>query len=146
MEEQQQAPQPAAHPAWNPYLATCPTRQVLDCIADKWAALVVGLLIGGTRRFGELRREIQGVSQKMLTQTLRSLERDGIVRREVYATVPPKVEYSLTPLGESLAATLEELRLWAERNIEDVLRNRATFDAAAAVASESAAASAAKNR
>ncbi|MDQ0073091.1 DNA-binding HxlR family transcriptional regulator [Variovorax boronicumulans] len=146
MEEQQQDPQPAAHPAWNPYLATCPTRQVLDCIADKWAALVVGLLIGGTRRFGELRREIQGVSQKMLTQTLRSLERDGIVRREVYATVPPKVEYSLTPLGESLAATLEELRLWAERNIEDVLRNRATFDAAAAVASESAAASAAKNR
>jgi len=146
MEEQQQDPQPAAHPAWNPYLATCPTRQVLDCIADKWAALVVGLLIGGTRRFGELRREIQGVSQKMLTQTLRSLERDGIVRREVYATVPPKVEYSLTPLGESLAATLEELRLWAERNIEDVLRNRATFDAAAAVASESAPASAAKNR
>ncbi|MDP9892619.1 DNA-binding HxlR family transcriptional regulator [Variovorax boronicumulans] len=146
MEEQQQDPQPAAHPAWNPYLATCPTRQVLDCIADKWAALVVGLLIGGTRRFGELRREIQGVSQKMLTQTLRSLERDGIVRREVYATVPPKVEYSLTPLGESLAATLEELRLWAERNIEDVLRNRAAFDAAAAVASESAPASAAKNR
>ncbi|MGF6349244.1 winged helix-turn-helix transcriptional regulator [Variovorax sp. W2I14] len=146
MEEQQQDPQPAAHPAWNPYLATCPTRQVLDCIADKWAALVVGLLIGGTRRFGELRREIQGVSQKMLTQTLRSLERDGIVRREVYATVPPKVEYSLTPLGQSLAATLEELRLWAERNIEDVLRNRATFDAAAAVASESAPASAAKNR
>lgn len=146
MEEQQQDPQPAAHPAWNPYLATCPTRQVLDCIADKWAALVVGLLIGGTRRFGELRREIQGVSQKMLTQTLRSLERDGIVRREVYATVPPKVEYSLTPLGESLAATLEELRLWAERNIEDVLRNREAFDAAAAVVSESAPASAAKNR
>ena len=146
MEEQQQDPQPAAHPAWNPYLATCPTRQVLDCIADKWAALVVGLLLGGTRRFGELRREIQGVSQKMLTQTLRSLERDGIVRREVYATVPPKVEYSLTPLGQSLAATLEELRLWAERNIEDVLRNREAFDAAAAVASESASASAAKNR
>jgi DNA-binding HxlR family transcriptional regulator len=146
MEEQQQDPQPAAHPAWNPYLATCPTRQVLDCIADKWAALVVGLLLGGTRRFGELRREIQGVSQKMLTQTLRSLERDGIVRREVYATVPPKVEYSLTPLGQSLAATLEELRLWAERNIEDVLRNREAFDAAAAVVSESAPASAAKNR
>jgi DNA-binding HxlR family transcriptional regulator len=146
MEEQQKEPQRPKAPAWTPYLATCPTRQVLDCIADKWAALVVGLLIGGTRRFGELRREIQGVSQKMLTQTLRSLERDGIVRREVYATVPPKVEYSLTPLGESLAATLEELRLWAERNIEDVLRNRAAFDAAAAVASESAPASAAKNR
>jgi len=130
MEEQEDPQRPKA-PAWNPYLATCPTRQVLDCIADKWAALVVGLLMGGTRRFGELRREIQGVSQKMLTQTLRSLERDGIVRREVYATVPPKVEYSLTTLGESLAVTLDALRLWAERNIEDVLRHRESFDATA---------------
>lgn len=131
MDERQQDPQRPRAPAWNPYLATCPTRQVLDCIADKWAVLVLGLLLGGTRRFGELRRDIQGVSQKMLTQTLRSLERDGIVRREVYATVPPKVEYSLTTLGESLATTLDELRLWAERNIEDVLRHRETFDAAA---------------
>ena len=131
MDEQRQDPQRPRAPAWNPYLATCPTRQVLDCIADKWAVLVLGLLLGGTRRFGELRRDIQGVSQKMLTQTLRSLERDGIVRREVYATVPPKVEYSLTTLGESLATTLDELRLWAERNIEDVLRHRETFDAAA---------------
>jgi DNA-binding HxlR family transcriptional regulator len=130
MEEQEDPQRPKA-PAWNPYLTTCPTRQVLDCIADKWTVLVMGLLLGGTRRFGELRRDIQGVSQKMLTQTLRSLERDGIVRREVYATVPPKVEYSLTTLGESLAATLDELRLWAERNIEDVLRHRVTFDAAA---------------
>jgi len=132
MEERQQDPQRPKAPAWNPYLATCPTRQVLDCIADKWAVLVLGLLLGGTRRFGELRRDIQGVSQKMLTQTLRSLERDGIVHREVYATVPPKVEYSLTTLGESLATTLDELRLWAERNIEDVLRHRETFDAAVA--------------
>jgi DNA-binding HxlR family transcriptional regulator len=132
--EEQDLHRPKA-PAWNPYLATCPTRQVLDCIADKWAVLVLGLLLGGTRRFGELRRDIQGVSQKMLTQTLRSLERDGIVRREVYATVPPKVEYSLTTLGESLATTLDELRIWAERNIEDVLRHRETFDAAGAAAS-----------
>jgi DNA-binding HxlR family transcriptional regulator len=90
-------------PAWDVYKLSCPTRQVLDCIADKWAALVVGLLLGGTRRFGEMRKAIEGVSQKMLTQTLRNLERDGMVSRRVYATVPPKVEYSLTPLGLSLA-------------------------------------------
>lgn len=117
-------------PPWNPYLATCPTRQVLDCVADKWAVLIMGLLLGGTRRFGELRRDIEGVSQKMLTQTLRSLERDGIIDREVFASVPPKVVYSLTPLGESLATTLDELRLWAEQNIEDVLRHRQSFDRA----------------
>lgn len=115
-------------PPWNPYLATCPTRQVLDCVADKWAVLIIGLLLGGTRRFGELRRDIEGVSQKMLTQTLRSLERDGIINRRVFASVPPKVEYSLTALGESLATTLDELRLWAEKNIENVLRNREMYD------------------
>lgn len=119
-------------PRWNPYLATCPTRQVLDCVADKWTVLVVGLLIGGRKRFGELRREIQGVSQKMLTQTLRSLERDGLVSRRVFASVPPRVEYSLTPLGESLAETLDGLRLWAESNIEDVLRSQKAFDKASA--------------
>ncbi len=117
-------------PAWNPYQATCPTRQVLDCVADKWAVLVIGLLLGGTRRFGELRRDIEGVSQKMLTQTLRSLERDGIINREIFACVPPKVEYSLTSLGMSLATTLDALRLWAEQNIEEVLRSQQSFDAA----------------
>lgn len=115
-------------PPWNPYLATCPTRQVLDCVADKWAVLIIGLLLGGPRRFGELRRDIEGVSQKMLTQTLRSLERDGIVNREVFASVPPKVEYSLTTLGASLAGKLDELRIWAEGNIEAVLSNRQLYD------------------
>lgn len=124
-------PSPAPHPAWNPYLATCPTRQVLDCVADKWAVLIVGLLRAGPQRFGELRRNIEGVSQKMLTQTLRSLERDGIIHREVFASVPPKVAYSLTPMGRSLSVTLDELRVWAERHIEDVLRHRASFDQAA---------------
>lgn len=124
---------PPRPPAWNPYLATCPTRQVLDCVADKWAVLILGLLLGGPKRFGELRRDIEGVSQKMLTQTLRSLERDGIVHREVFASVPPKVEYSLTTLGDSLAVTLDALRVWAEGNIEQVLRHRAVFDAGSGV-------------
>lgn len=115
-------------PAWDVYKASCPTRQVLDCIADKWAALVVGLLYRGTRRFGEMRKAIEGVSQKMLTQTLRSLERDGIVSRRVYATVPPKVEYSLTPLGHSLAGIVEQLRVWSESNIETVLASQQVFD------------------
>ncbi|WP_235978864.1 winged helix-turn-helix transcriptional regulator [Zestomonas carbonaria] len=99
-------------------------------MADKWAVLIIGLLLGGPRRFGELRRDIEGVSQKMLTQTLRSLERDGIIDRKVFASVPPKVEYSLSTLGESLATALDELRLWAEKNIEDVLRNRELYDGA----------------
>jgi DNA-binding HxlR family transcriptional regulator len=117
-------------PSWNPYLATCPTRQVLDCVADKWAVLIVGLLTQGPQRFGELRRNIEGVSQKVLTQTLRSLERDGIIHRAVFASVPPKVEYSLTPMGGSLASTLDELRVWAEQHIEDVIRHRTSFDEA----------------
>ena len=116
------------HPEWDVYKATCPTRQVLDCIADKWAAMVVGLLGRGTLRFGEMRKAIEGVSQKMLTQTLRSLERDGIVSRKVYASVPPKVEYSLTPLGQSLAGIVEQLRVWSESNIEVVLASQQTYD------------------
>ncbi|WP_159912119.1 helix-turn-helix domain-containing protein [Pantoea sp. 18069] len=115
-------------PPWNPYLATCPTRQVLDCVADKWAVLIIGLLLAGPRRFGELRRDIEGVSQKMLTQTLRSLERDGIVNRKVFASVPPKVKYSLTTLGASLAGKLDGLRIWAEDNIEAVLGHQKIFD------------------
>jgi DNA-binding HxlR family transcriptional regulator len=104
---------------------------VLECVADKWSVLIIGLLIGGPRRFGALHRDIQGVSQKMLTQTLRSLERDGIITRQVFASVPLRVEYSLTSLGESLSVTLDSLRVWAEKNIEDVLQHRKSFDDAA---------------
>lgn len=125
-------------PVWNPYVATCPTRQVLDCVADKWAVLIVGLLRGGPQRFGELRRSIEGVSQKMLTQTLRSLERDGIVDRAEFTSAPPKVfVYSLTPLGSSLATTLDALRVWAEQHIENVLQHRTSFDRRQKVASHS---------
>jgi len=101
---------------------------VLDRIADKWTVLVVGALDDKTKRFGELRREIGGVSQKMLTQTLRGLERDGLVARMVYASVPPKVEYSLTELGRTLVRILEAIRDWSEENIEDVLKARSVYD------------------
>ncbi len=113
---------------WDVYNAHCPTRMVLDRIADKWTVLIVGALENKTKRFGELRREVGGVSQKMLTQTLRGLERDGLVTRVVYASVPPKVEYSLTELGKTLVRILEAIREWSEGNIEDVLRARDDYD------------------
>jgi len=113
---------------WSVYNERCPTRVVLDRIADKWTVLIVGALENKTKRFGELRREIGGVSQKMLTQTLRGLERDGIVTRVVYASVPPKVEYSLTELGRTLVGILEAIREWSEKNIQDVLRARDHYD------------------
>jgi len=113
---------------WDVYNESCPTRMVLDRIADKWTVLIVGALENKTKRFGELRREIGGVSQKMLTQTLRGLERDGLVTRVVYASVPPKVEYSLTELGRTLVRTLEAIRDWSEKNIEDVLKAREDYD------------------
>jgi DNA-binding HxlR family transcriptional regulator len=93
----------------------------LERIADKWTILVVGSLSGGTLRFGQLRREVGGISQKVLTEKLRGLERDGCMTRKIYASVPPKVEYSLTPLGRSLAGLLDSVRAWAETHIEAVL-------------------------
>jgi DNA-binding HxlR family transcriptional regulator len=114
----------------NTYSANCPTRLVLDRIADKWAVLVLGLLFTGPVRFNELRRRIDGVSQKMLSQTLKSLERDGLVSRKATPTVPVTVEYSITPLGTTLAATVDALRIWAESNIDDVLAAQKRYDAA----------------
>lgn len=99
----------------NVFNANCPTQQVLDTIANKWTVIVVyALSKGGTKRYSELQREIGGVSQKMLTQTLRNLERDGLVERKVYPVVPPKVEYCLTPLGETLTEPLKAICKWAE--------------------------------
>jgi DNA-binding HxlR family transcriptional regulator len=102
---------------------------VLDTIADRWTTLVIDLLGQGPRRFGALRRTIGGISQKMLTQTLRTLERVGLVSRRVYPTTPPSVEYALTPLGETLAEPLGALRAWSVAHIEQVLAARAAFDA-----------------
>jgi len=110
------------------YNRECPTRVVLDRLADKWTVLVIGQLAAGTMRFAELRRAVDGVSQKMLTSTLRDLERDGLVKRQLYASVPPKVEYSLTALGGSLINKMQGLCLWAEEHIDQVLRARENFD------------------
>jgi DNA-binding HxlR family transcriptional regulator len=113
---------------WNIYDERCPTRLVLGRLADKWTVLVVGQLAQGTRRFGELRREIRGISPKVLTQALRSLERDGLITRRVYASVPPKVEYTLTPLGRTLISLVDDIRDWAETHIEAVLEAQQSFD------------------
>jgi len=113
---------------WNVYNKNCPTRMVLDRIADKWTVLAIGALATETKRFGQLKRELDGVSQKMLTQTLRGLERDGIVHRKVYATVPPKVEYSLTELGLTLVDLVNTVRHWSEGHIEQVLDAQTRYD------------------
>jgi DNA-binding HxlR family transcriptional regulator len=108
--------------------AQCPTRLVLNRIADKWTVLVMILLENDVKRFSQLRREIEGISQKMLTQTLRGLERDGLVTRKVYATVPPHVEYTLTPLGHTLKDLLYAVKTWSETNIEEVLKAQKAYD------------------
>ncbi|MFF3863025.1 winged helix-turn-helix transcriptional regulator [Streptomyces sp. NPDC002209] len=107
------------------YSAKCPARQVLDHISGKWTVLVVDALLEGTLRYTELSRRIEGVSQKMLTQTLRGLEADGFVARTVHPTVPPRVEYDLTELGRSLAEPITALRQWTETHINEIERARA---------------------
>jgi DNA-binding HxlR family transcriptional regulator len=119
-------------PSPNPYLADCPTRVILDRIGDKWAVLALGLLQSEPVRFNQLRRRIEGISQKMLSQTLKSLERDGLVARRAIATVPVTVEYSLTPLGRTLSATLDALRDWAEGHIGEVRAAQMRYDRAGA--------------
>ncbi|GAB4114855.1 MAG: hypothetical protein Fur005_03010 [Roseiflexaceae bacterium] len=113
---------------WNLYSEQCPTRMILDRIADKWTVLIIMHLSTGTRRFGELRRTIGGISPKVLTQTLRELERDGIVMRRVYASVPPKVEYWLTPLGCTLGSLVDAINNWAMTHINEVLVAQHEFD------------------
>lgn len=111
--------------------AQCPSRLILDRIADKWTTLVIGILSQAERRrFNELRRMIGGISQKMLTQTLRDLERDGLVKRTIYPEIPPRVEYELTRLGRTLCGPLGSLTQWAHDHMEEVKGAQAAFDAA----------------
>lgn len=111
-------------PEWDPYVRDCPTRQLLDRIGDRWTVLIIGALKNGTQRFSQLSSRIDGISQKMLTQTLRSLERDGLVSRTVFAEVPPRVEYSLTPLGTTLQEPLGALETWSKANMGAVIESR----------------------
>ena len=111
------------------FAPNCPTRQMLDRIGDKWTVLIVQVLGEGPMRFNGLKRRIGGVSQKMLAQTLRHLERDGLVSRHVFPTTPVTVEYALTPLGRTLVGALTPLIAWSEGRIGEVEAARATFDA-----------------
>lgn len=113
---------------WNPYAAKCPTRQLLDRMSDKWVVLVLSLLEDGPKRFSVLKREIDGISQKMLSQTLRALEQDGLLTRRVFPTVPVTVEYELTGLGQSLNIALTPMIDWAVANMNRVLKARESFD------------------
>jgi DNA-binding HxlR family transcriptional regulator len=112
----------------SPYRADCPTRRILDRIGDRWTVLVVGALWDGSARFSELRRRIEGVSQKMLTQTLRGLERDGLVRRTVYPEVPVRVEYTLTEAGRTLREPLRALEEWSIAHLGDVAASQQAYD------------------
>ena len=115
----QEAKQPASVLA-----PMCPSRGILEHVTSRWGVLVLVSLLEDTHRFSELRRKVMGVSEKMLAQTLQALERDGFVRREAYAEIPPRVEYSLTPLGQEVAERVEGLVDWIEVNVERVLEAR----------------------
>jgi DNA-binding HxlR family transcriptional regulator len=115
----------------DPYDANCATRRILDRIGDRWTVLIIGALGDGDARFSELRRRIDGISQKMLTQTLRGLERDGLVSRTVYPEVPVRVEYSLTDAGRTLLKPLGALRDWAIEHLGDISTSQDVYDHAA---------------
>ncbi|MFN7109260.1 MAG: winged helix-turn-helix transcriptional regulator [Brevundimonas sp.] len=125
--------QTLGHPAetWtrgDVFAANCPTRQLLDRIADKWSTLILIVLGEGPIRFNALKRRIDGVSQKMLSQTLKSLERDGLVSRSVVATVPVSVTYAVTPLGRTLMAAMQSMIDWAETQMPQVAAAQTAYD------------------
>ena len=115
-----------APPVANLFAATCPTRSVLDTITSRWGSLALVLLLQHPFRFSQLARQIGGVSEKMLAQTLRSLERDGFVDRTVTPSTPPQVTYALSPLGHQVATRLQVLTSWVEQNLAPVLAHRKT--------------------
>lgn len=122
------APVASVDQAYNVYAKNCPARMVFDRLADKWSLLIVGLLKQEPKRFNQLRREIDGISQKALAQCLRRLERDGVVIREVFATKQISVQYSLSELGCSLAEIIEPLVEWSESNMSQVITAQQEYD------------------
>lgn len=111
------------------YDRNCPSRTIVDHATSQWGTLVLAKLLDGTLRFGELRREVTGVSEKMLAQTLQALERDGLVHREVHPVIPPHVDYSLTPLGVQIAERIRGLFGWIEENLPDLVAAQEAYDA-----------------
>lgn len=109
---------------YDAFRCSCPSHTVLDVLANKWAHLVICALRTDTVRFGELNRRLEGITPKMLTQTLRLLERDGLVHREVYPVIPPRVDYRLTKLGQELVGLLDAILRWSERHVPDILKAR----------------------
>jgi DNA-binding HxlR family transcriptional regulator len=108
----------------------CRSRDVLDRLGSRWSVLIILNLATGTLRFTELRNRVRGITPKVLTSNLRDLERDGLISRAVFAEVPPRTEYTLTPLGESLITTYRAVQDWAEKHADEVLTNRDTYDKA----------------
>ena len=117
-----------ARAEYDAFLAACPSRQLLDRLSDKWVSLVLQALANGPQRYNEIARAVAGVSQKMLTQTLRTLERDGLATRTVTPTVPTRVDYELTGLGRSLLPVMRAIKDWAEAHMDDVLLARSRYD------------------
>ncbi|MEV4777187.1 winged helix-turn-helix transcriptional regulator [Microbacterium sp. LWH12-1.2] len=115
-------------PVWNVMLATCPSRTSLARVANKWTAMIVIALSEGAARFGTIRDRVGGISAKVLAETLRDLERDGLLTRTAYDQMPPRVEYELTPLGLTLREPLTALGRWAENHIAEVLVAREEYD------------------
>lgn len=115
-------------PDWNVLTKTCPSRTSLARIANKWTAMIVIVLGRGRTRFRDLRAAVEGISGKVLTETLRDLERDGLIARHVFAEVPPRVEYELSELGRTLHGPLSALGEWAEAHIAEVLDAREAYD------------------
>ncbi len=117
-------------PEWNVMVSSCPSRTSLARIANKWTAMIVIALSGGPLRFGQVREAVEGISGKVLAETLRELERDGLVTRTAFDEMPPRVEYELTALGQTLRDPLTALARWAESHVGEVLTARAGYDIA----------------
>ena len=122
-------PEAASEPIVVGQPTSCRAREVLQRVGDKWSMLVIDLLGQGTKRFTELHRAIDGITARMLTVTLRGLERDGIVTRTIHPVIPPRVEYALTPMGRTLLDTVGELVSWADSHLPEIEAARAAYDA-----------------
>lgn len=115
--------------SYDAFERTCASHTVLETLSSKWVYLAVCALRSGQKRHGELARQLGGISPKMLAQTLRELERDGIVSRKAHAVIPPRVDYALTPLGENLGQLLQQIRLWSEGHVPEILKARESYSA-----------------